>query len=198
MTFYCKIDLYFAVLHYSKLVNLSIAVKSRSRSRVDLAVANEPFIKHTGINYLTKQLKNKISTYSFFSGLFNFIGDKENKTRLILAPTWSKLSTCRLILLPTLIPQSGVGTTWFNHVVIKIRHLFLRPAVCLLSTLLETGADANAAGTNSLTCLPKHGGARDQLSNDWPRQTMLSFRDRTPRWAHWPLGHRAPKIKSEL
>jgi hypothetical protein len=31
---------------------------------------------------------------------------------------------------------SGVGTTWFYHVVIKIRPLFLRPAACLTSTLL--------------------------------------------------------------
>jgi hypothetical protein len=42
---------------------------------------------------------------------------------------------------------------------------------------------ANAAGTNGLTCLPKHGGARDNKfdpSDDWPLQTLLSFRDRTP------------------
>jgi hypothetical protein len=31
-------------------------------------------------------------------------------------------------LLPRLIPLSGVGITCFHHVVIKIRHLFLRPA----------------------------------------------------------------------
>jgi hypothetical protein len=49
-----------------------------------------------------------------------------------------------LLLLPsTLIPLSGVGTTCFHHVVIKIRHLFLRPAACLTSTLLEAGVDAN-------------------------------------------------------
>jgi hypothetical protein len=29
----------------------------------------------------------------------------------------------------------------FHHVVIKIRQLFLRPAACLTSTLLETGVD---------------------------------------------------------
>jgi hypothetical protein len=29
---------------------------------------------------------------------------------------------------PTLIPLSGVGTTYFQHVVIMIRQLFLRPA----------------------------------------------------------------------
>jgi hypothetical protein len=48
-----------------------------------------------------------------------------------------------LFLLPTLIPLSGVGSTCFHHVVIKIRHLFLRPAACLTSTLLETVVDAN-------------------------------------------------------
>jgi hypothetical protein len=53
-----------------------------------------------------------------------------------------------------------VGTTGFNHVVIKILQLFLRPA-CLMSTILETGPGANAAGTYGLTCLLKHGGARD-------------------------------------
>jgi hypothetical protein len=31
----------------------------------------------------------------------------------------------------------------FHHVVIKIRQLFLRPATCLMSTLLETGVGAN-------------------------------------------------------
>jgi hypothetical protein len=46
-------------------------------------------------------------------------------------------------LLPTLIPLSGVGTTRFYRVVIKIRHLFLRPAACLTSTLLESRVDTN-------------------------------------------------------
>jgi hypothetical protein len=46
---------------------------------------------------------------------------------------------------------------------------------------------ANAAGTNSLTCLPKHGGGQDNNffghpSNHWP--ILLNFRDRT-------RGHRA-------
>jgi hypothetical protein len=52
---------------------------------------------------------------------------------------------------------------FFHHLVIKIRQLFLRPAACLMSTLLESGvgATANASGTNGLTCLPKHGGAQD-------------------------------------
>jgi hypothetical protein len=63
---------------------------------------------------------------------------------------------------PTLIPLSGVGTTYF-HVVIKVWQLFLRPAACLTLTPLETGVSANdcKCGTNGLTCLPKHGGARD-------------------------------------
>jgi hypothetical protein len=42
---------------------------------------------------------------------------------------------------------------------------------------------ANAAGTNGLTCLPKHGRARDNKlghpSNDWTM--LLNFRDRTPK-----------------
>jgi hypothetical protein len=47
------------------------------------------------------------------------------------------------LLLPTLIPLSGVGTTCFHHVVTKIWQLFLRPAACLTSTLLETGTSVN-------------------------------------------------------
>jgi hypothetical protein len=35
----------------------------------------------------------------------------------------------RILLLPTLIPLNGLGTTCFYHVVIKIRQLFLRPHV---------------------------------------------------------------------
>jgi hypothetical protein len=53
----------------------------------------------------------------------------------------------------------------FHHVVIKIRQLFLQLAACLTSTLLENGViqltTENATGTNGLTCLSKHGGARD-------------------------------------
>jgi hypothetical protein len=67
-------------------------------------------------------------------------------------------------LFPTLNPLSGVGTTCFHHVVIKIRHLFLQPATCLTSTLLETGVGANdckCSRDQQITCLPKHGGARD-------------------------------------
>jgi hypothetical protein len=43
---------------------------------------------------------------------------------------------------PTLCGGSGVDTTCFHHVVIKIRQLFLRPAACLTSTLHETGVNA--------------------------------------------------------
>jgi hypothetical protein len=50
-------------------------------------------------------------------------------------------------LLPTLILLSGVGTC-FHHVVIKIWQLFLRPAVCLTSTLLETRVGANDCKCN--------------------------------------------------
>jgi hypothetical protein len=44
----------------------------------------------------------------------------------------------QFFLFPTLILLSGVGTTCFHHVVIKIRQLFLRPAASLTSTLHET------------------------------------------------------------
>jgi hypothetical protein len=76
------------------------------------------------------------------------------------------------VFLPTLITLSGVGTTCFHHVVIKIRHL-------KLEWMLTT---ANATGTNSLTCLPKHGGARDNnywSPIQWPLWSLLSFRVQT-------------------
>jgi hypothetical protein len=47
------------------------------------------------------------------------------KDELIIKVGSSRL---RRHLLPTLIPLSGVGTTCFHHVAIRIRHLFLRPA----------------------------------------------------------------------
>jgi hypothetical protein len=54
---------------------------------------------------------------------------------------------------------------------------------------------ANATGTNGLTCLPKHGGARDNKflvthpkTGHWDR--CLAFE--IARRAHWPLYHRAP------
>jgi hypothetical protein len=60
---------------------------------------------------------------------------------------------------PTL---SWVGTTCFSSCCDKIRQLFLQTAACLTSTLIETGVTTtNATGSNALTCLPKHGGARD-------------------------------------
>jgi hypothetical protein len=40
-----------------------------------------------------------------------------------------------------------------------------------------TTAKLNAAGTNGLTCLPKHRGTRDHPSDDRP--SLLYFRDRT-------------------
>jgi hypothetical protein len=60
-------------------------------------------------------------------------------------PSPSIMSPFILYLPHTLIPLSRVGTynMFFHHVVIKIRQLFLRPAVCLTSTLLETGVGAN-------------------------------------------------------
>jgi hypothetical protein len=51
------------------------------------------------------------------------------------------------LLPPTVIPLSGVQHV-FHHVVIKIRQLFLRPATCLTSTLLETGVGANDCKCN--------------------------------------------------
>jgi hypothetical protein len=65
----------------------------------------------------------------------------------------------------TLIPLSEIGTTCFYHTVIWIRQLFSQPAACLtqpplkLEWLLTT---AKATGTKGLTCLSKHGGARDK------------------------------------
>jgi hypothetical protein len=48
-----------------------------------------------------------------------------------------------ILLLHTLIPLSEVGTTSFSKCVIKNRQLFLRPAACLTSILLETEVGAN-------------------------------------------------------
>jgi hypothetical protein len=57
-------------------------------------------------------------------------------------------------LFPTLIPLSGVGITYFHHVMIKIQQLFLRLVAGLTSTLFEA-----AVGTNDC----KH--SRDQRLN---------------------------------
>jgi hypothetical protein len=63
-------------------------------------------------------------------------------------------------LFPTLIPLSGVGITYFHHVMIKIQQLFLRLVLRQPSLKLQwVQTTANTAGTNGLTCLPKHGGA---------------------------------------
>jgi hypothetical protein len=72
------------------------------------------------------------------------------------------------LLLPTLIPLSEVGRTCFlSYHFCIIRQLFLRPArrrpawrqpSLKLEWVLTT---ANATWSNSLTCLPKDGGARD-------------------------------------
>jgi hypothetical protein len=47
-------------------------------------------------------------------------------------------STHPVLLFPSFNPLSGVGTTCFHYVVIMIRHLFLLPAACLKSILLES------------------------------------------------------------
>jgi hypothetical protein len=63
------------------------------------------------------------------------------------------------LLFLTLIPLWEVGSTYFLSCCDKIRQLFLRPAACLTSALLETGVGANhGRWTNGLTCFPKHGG----------------------------------------
>jgi hypothetical protein len=46
-----------------------------------------------------------------------------------------------LLIFPTFIPLSGASTTYFHHVVIKIRQLL--HAACLTSTFLDTGMNAN-------------------------------------------------------
>jgi hypothetical protein len=59
---------------------------------------------------------------------------------------------------------------------------------------------SNAAGTNGLTCLPKHGGNNNQLeiinfghpSDDCP--LGLSLASAIARRALWPRGHRAPHL----
>jgi hypothetical protein len=88
-----------------------------------------------------------------------------------------------IFLFSTLILLSEVGTKCYHHIVIKIRHIDLRPAACLTSTLLETGVDANdcnCSRANSLTCLPKHEIILfGHPSNDRPLRTMLSFCDCT-------------------
>jgi hypothetical protein len=53
----------------------------------------------------------------------------------------------------------------------------------------------NAAGTNGLTYLPKHGGAWDnKLLVTHPMTDLFKWRlaSAIARWAHWPLDHRPP------
>jgi hypothetical protein len=85
--------------------------------------------------------------------------------------------------LPTL---SGVGTTCFHHVVIKIRQLFLRPAACLTSTLLETGVGAydckcsRDLRLNMPSCTEELEIISFRHSSyDWLLRKLLSFSDRT-------------------
>jgi hypothetical protein len=61
----------------------------------------------------------------------------------------------RILLSPTLIPLSGVGTCLSSCCENYSAIVF---TTGLPKWVLTT---ANAAGTNSLKCLPKHGGARD-------------------------------------
>jgi hypothetical protein len=55
---------------------------------------------------------------------------------------------------------------------------------------------ANATGTNGLTCLPKHGGARDDPSDDRPK--LLSFSDRTPSALTVEPSSYASKIQTDI
>jgi hypothetical protein len=83
--------------------------------------------------------------------------------------------TCRItftyiLLFPTLNPLSGVGTTCFSSCCDKDSAFVFydRPPVwrqpsLKLELMLTT---ANVAGTNSLTCLPNHGGVWD--NKFWP------------------------------
>jgi hypothetical protein len=67
-----------------------------------------------------------------------------------------------LLLLPTLTPLSGVGTTCISSCSDKDSAIIFTPACRQPSLKLECVlTTANAAGTNDLMCLPKHGGARD-------------------------------------
>jgi hypothetical protein len=99
------------------------------------------------------------------------------------ACTGAKNIQCHIflcLLLPTFIPLSGVVQHVFHHVVIKIQQLFLRPAGCMTSTLLETGAGANDCKYSWDQQLNVPSEARDnKFWSLWPFRTLLSFRDRT-------------------
>jgi hypothetical protein len=76
---------------------------------------------------------------------------------------WNLILYRILLLPPTLIPLSGVRKTCFSSCCDKDSAIIFTTGR-LTSSLLETGVGAtiaNATGTNGLTCLPKHGGARD-------------------------------------
>jgi hypothetical protein len=87
-----------------------------------------------------------------------------------------------LLLLPTLIPLSGVVTCDKDSAIILATGRL--PDVIPFLKLEWVLTTANATGTNGLTCLPKHGGARNNNfchpSYDWPLGTLLRFCDRTP------------------
>jgi hypothetical protein len=89
-----------------------------------------------------------ISGVSAINPLVALYDIHENKREVLFfyfVPDTTQDTKCYILtfLFPILIPLSGVGTTCFHHIVTKIRYLFLRPAACLSSTLLETGMDAN-------------------------------------------------------
>jgi hypothetical protein len=109
--------------------------------------------------------------------------------------TGGKCSVGKLIAVIFFLPLShsvGLVQHVFHHVVIMIRQLFLRLTWRQPSLKLEwVLTTANAAGTNSSTCLSKHGGARDNIghtSDDCTLRMLLSFHDGTLS----ALGHRAP------
>jgi hypothetical protein len=94
----------------------------------------------------------------------------------------------------THIPLSGVSTTCFSSCCDKDSLPYHRPpAWCQPSLEMKRVLmSANAAGTNGLKCLPKHGQALDKtfcLPIRWFLRTLLNFRVRTPR------GHRAEVCK---
>jgi hypothetical protein len=113
---------------------------------------------------------------------------------------------CQLIsyafLFPTLIPVGEVGTTCIPLWCDIIRQLFLRLAACLTSILVHSGVGANdfkCSRTYGLTCLPKHGGARDKKilvihSMTDRRRRCLAYEIASQ--AYWPRSHQAPQFIS--
>jgi hypothetical protein len=105
------------------------------------------------------------------------------------------------LYLSTLIPLSGVGTTCFSSCcdkdsafIFTYRPPAWRQPSLKLEWIITT---TNGAGISSLTCFPKHGGARDNKflvthpMTDLYEQCLGSA---IARWAHWPLNHRAPPL----